>query len=65
MPNRLSCAETARRLNLSEFTLSRMRRENRGPAFVRLARNRVEYLEASVEAWLDERTTVPSNGHAA
>lgn len=60
MPTRLSCTDTARALNLSTSTLAKMRRQNRGPAFVRLSRNRVEYLEDSVRAWLEARTVVPA-----
>lgn len=59
MPKRLTSAETARALSVSDFTLAKMRRQQRGPAYVRISRNRVEYLESSVLAWLEERTVVP------
>lgn len=65
MPKRLTCGETARALNLSEFTLAKMRRQNRGPAFIRVTRNRVEYLEDSVTAWLAARTVVPAEVQGA
>lgn len=56
---RISPRETAARIGLSEYTLARMRAENRGPAFVRVSRNRVEYLADSVEAWVSARTVRP------
>ncbi len=66
MHKRLSCRETAERTGLSEFTLARYRAQNRGPAFVRVSRNRVEYLADHVEAWVNARTVRPSSeGEAA
>lgn len=60
MSKRITPQEAAQRMGLSEFTLARMRREpRRGPAFVRISTNRVQYLEDSVQAWIDSRTVVP------
>ena len=63
--NRLSCRETAALTGLSEFSLARYRSLNRGPAFVRISRNRVEYLAESVQAWVEERTVRPAAKGAA
>ena len=57
---RLSSRETAAITGLSEFTLARYRATDRGPAFVRVSRNRVEYLADAVDAWIAERTVRPS-----
>lgn len=62
---RLSCRETAAITGLSEFTLARYRAMNRGPAFVRVSRNRVEYLPDAVAAWVEARTVRPSPEGAA
>ncbi|WP_434480972.1 helix-turn-helix transcriptional regulator [Gemmatimonas sp.] len=62
---RLSCRQTAERTGLSEFTLARYRAQDRGPSFVRVSRNRVEYLEDAVEAWVNARTVRPSTEGAA
>lgn len=59
MSNRITPQEAAQRMGLSEFTLARMRRETRGPAFIRISTHRVMYLEDSVQAWVDSRTVVP------
>ena len=59
MSQRISAREAAARTGLSEFTLARYRSLNRGPAFVRVSRNRVEYLADAVDAWVEARTVHP------
>lgn len=59
MSKRITPQEAAQRMGLSEFTIARMRQQQRGPAFIRISANRVLYLEDSVQAWIDARTVVP------
>lgn len=36
-------------------TLAKLRMTGRGPAFIKLARNRVGYRQSALDAWLKER----------
>ncbi|HBJ92375.1 MAG TPA: hypothetical protein DDZ43_05820, partial [Hyphomonadaceae bacterium] len=51
MSNLIDTTELARRIDVSEVTLARMRMQGDGPAFIRIGRS-VKYRWEDVEAWL-------------
>jgi predicted DNA-binding transcriptional regulator AlpA len=51
----LSERELSDWLGISQPTLSRLRRDKTGPAFVRLSARRVGYRRGAVEDWLRQR----------
>ena len=51
----LSERELSDWLGISQPTLSRLRRDKTGPAFVRLSARRIGYRRNAVEAWLKEQ----------
>ncbi len=57
-----SATEVARRLHVSERTLSRWASEGGGPAFRRIASGRV-YPETELEAWLEAQPLYRSTAH--
>ncbi|MAJ09567.1 helix-turn-helix domain-containing protein [Ponticaulis sp.] len=55
MSNLIDTTELARRIDVSEVTLARMRMQGDGPAFIRIGRS-VKYRWEDVEAWLKKQT---------
>lgn len=55
MSNLIDTTELARRIDVSEVTLVRMRMQGGGPAFIRIGRS-VKYRWEDVEAWLEKQT---------
>lgn len=45
----------ARKLGLGVSTLEKMRRQRRGPPYIKIARNLVRYRVADLEAWIASR----------
>lgn len=48
----LTSREVAKLLGVCEMTLTRMRRDGRGPSFYRLSPSCVRYRKSEVEQWL-------------
>ena len=57
----LSRPKAAEYLGLATQTLARWAVENKGPARVRISRNRVGYLQTDLDAFLAERRIVAPN----
>lgn len=55
MENVLTVEEAAQRLRISKRSLERLRVVGKGPAYVKLTDRRVGYLEADLDAWLQQR----------
>lgn len=55
MKELIDTTELARRIDVSEVTLARMRMQGDGPAFIRIGRS-VRYRWEDVEAWLEKQT---------
>lgn len=49
----LTPRELAEQLNVTVQDLSRLRRQGKGPAFVRITERTVRYLTAEVAEWID------------
>jgi len=49
--------QAAKYLGLAPITLKRMRKDGRGPRFVRLTTKRLGYRKASLDEWATERET--------
>jgi predicted DNA-binding transcriptional regulator AlpA len=54
-PEVLTEREVSEWLGISQPTLSRLRRDATGPAFIRLSARRIGYRRSTIEAWLSER----------
>jgi len=54
----LTTTETAQALKCTPGALARMRRERRGPAFVRVGRL-IRYRPVDLDAWLKSRRIAP------
>lgn len=61
----LSERELSDWLGVSQPTLSRLRRDKAGPAFVRLSARRVGYRRSAVEDWLKHREQETVNPECA
>ena len=53
----MTTAEVAELLRCSAWSLASMRRQGKGPAFIRVGDKRYLYRRADIEAWLNDRTT--------
>lgn len=52
-PAMLTPRELAKQLNVTVQDLSRLRREGKGPAYVRITKRTVRYLSAEVAEWIE------------
>ena len=59
----LTTDEVAKLLHTTRITLRGWRRENRGPAFIKMggARSRVLYPRDALDEWLRANTVIPKN----
>lgn len=55
----LTAAETARRINGSEETLRKWRKERRGIPYLKWGSRSIRYRTADVVAWMDANTVKP------
>ena len=61
-PEYLNTAHAAALLGLTEAGLETMRKERRGPPFVRASQKLVRYRVADLRAWMDQHLVEPGDG---
>ncbi len=59
----LSPQQVALALGVSTRTLERWRAAGTGPAYTKIAADRIVYYGASIADWLAERTFIPEQAH--
>ena len=59
MSERLTPAQVAKMIGISEYTLGRWMRRGEGPAFYRLSRTNIYFEAPDVEQWITQQKRVP------